>query len=132
MPALEVVSVMFSSQFDNSNDPIRTASEKSWWHASACQFSVGDWIEPSSKTGKRDSWQGVDPGDQYNPGLVYLIEATSHHNVRGRFTFSGHDRFLYEVQPFGERQTDPDRTMRGKDSWCFDRAQILAVFPPTA
>jgi hypothetical protein len=107
-----------------------TGPGMSWWHASTSRLAVGDWIEPSIKTGHRASWIGVDPGDQYDPSFVYLIEANSHHNVRGRFSFSGHERFLYRVRPLGERHVDPDETMRWKNSWCFDRAQVLAVFPP--
>lgn len=102
-----------------------------WWHASEHRFEVGDWIQPSSETGNRASWHRVDPGDQYDARYVYLIEATTHDNVRGRFSFSGPDRYLYRVEPVGECREDPDETMRWKDSWCFDRARVIAVVEPT-
>ena len=88
-----------------------------WLHASPTKFAQGHMItSPAQRNVPPRSWgdslaHAVALG-QYTVDRVYIFdsEGVPAREHRGRFTFTGPSDYIYEVEPLGELEQDPDRT----------------------
>lgn len=111
-----------------------------WLHASLHVLRIGDWVRPPEETGcPPASWGPSLPSalerGHYRLDRVYLIhsEGKPARDQVGRFQFTTDpDVRIYEVEPDGELEPDPDPTVSGWSTFrCCPRALVIRrVWPP--
>ena len=104
-------------------------AEKKYYHGGVCGLKIGDWILPPSITGTdRTLVHYVDAatmGDEHvRPDKVYVTTA-----LRAARAFAGclPNGTLYEVEPEGELEIDPDCA---PISFMCDRAKVIRIVQP--
>ena len=109
-----------------------------WLHASPFRLSVGDILIPIEKSGLLSSSFGARADESaakgyYRRDRVYLFDSegvpVEHHLDRWAFTSRGL-AYIYEVEPIGDLESDPDPS--ATSTWrCCETARVRRrVWPP--
>jgi hypothetical protein len=105
-----------------------------WLHASPTFIADGDYILSPKDSGYPPRWASDEPTVRWAEDknlyrrdrvCIFDSEGASAQDHIGRFSFVTPESYIYEVQPIGALEDDPD--LPGHFSWrCCPRARVLS------
>lgn len=96
------------------------AKDEPYLHASNTLFEPGDYVLPTSQTGVSSLYSQYN--DHHSPDHVYVYKASEVHP-----DFRSQGRALYEVEPEGDVEPDPEPGKTSRGSYRAPRARVVRM-----